>query len=344
VMRILSARDLTETSIGDRRGRWLTAVNGKTPLYRIHQIERMIGTILNLVSPLRCGPEQKVLGERLKQELQELSNKRAQQTEYWRETYLALQRCAATGDPMYFLHWPPLARAVQDNSSPTVLAAYLSLRGSAEWREVWRPLLRHPRYGHPPAFLPYPLANPVTVQHAGHLHYFRKAMGQCFFGVDCVIDLGAGYGSMCRIAQRLGFDGSYLIFDQPPMLSLQRYFLALHGIDSSYGEGSARVSLYSDLEQLRKHLSHCRFRRIAIMSTWALSEMPLTLRAEIESVLDAGKCVMVLFAYQANFEGIDNHNYFNSFVIRHSEGWDWVQVEVPYHHPGNYYIFGARPR
>jgi len=145
---------------------------------------------------------------------------------------------------------------------------------------------------------------------------------------------------MCRIASRLGFHGSYLIFDQPPMLALQRYFLALHGIDSSYGEGSAQVSLYSDLEELRKHLNHGGFHRIAVMSTWALSEMPLTLRAEIEPVLDTDKCVAMLFAYQAEFEGIDNREYFDSLLIRHSEGWDWAQVEVPYH-PSDY-AFGVR--
>jgi len=145
---------------------------------------------------------------------------------------------------------------------------------------------------------------------------------------------------MCRIASRLGFHGSYLIFDQPPMLALQRYFLALHGIDSSYGEGSAQVSLYSDLEELRKHLNHGGFHRIAVMSTWALSEMPLTFRAEIEPILDTDKCVVVLFAYQAEFEGIDNREYFESLLSRHSEGWDWAQVEVPYHL--SYYAFGVR--
>jgi hypothetical protein len=343
VIRILSTKALTEDSIGDRWDRWLTLrKNSKTAGWRVRQIEMIIETILDLLLPVRCGPKEKVLGERFKQELQELSNMRVQNTELWRDTCLALQRCAATKDPIYFTRWPPIASTMVNNSSPTIVAAYLALRGSAEWREVWRPLLRHPRYGHPPAFLPYPLGNPITVMHAGHLHYFRKAMGQCFLGVDCVVDLGAGYGSMCRIASRLGFHGSYLIFDQPPMLALQRYFLALNGIDSSYGEGSAQVSLYSDLDELRKHLNHGGFRRIAVMSTWALSEMPLTLRAEIEPVLDTDKCVVVLFAYQAEFEGIDNCEYFDSLLIRHSEGWDWAQVEVPYHLSGFYYAFGVR--
>ena len=76
------------------------------------------------------------------------------------------------------------------------------------------------------------------------------------------------------------------------------------------------------------------------MSTWALSEMPLTSRAEVEPILDTDKCVVVLFAYQAEFEGIDNRKYFESLLSRHSEGWDWVQVEVPYHL--SYYAFGVR--
>jgi hypothetical protein len=341
VIRILSTKALTEASIGDRWGRWLTWVkNNKTAGWRIRQIEMIVEAILDLVLPVRSGPGEKALGERFKHELQELGNTRVQQAELWRDICLALQRCAATEDPMYFVRWPPINSTMTNNSSPTVVASYLALRGSAEWRKVWRPLLRHPRYGHPPVFLPYPLGNPITIMHAGHLHYFRTAMGQCFLGVDCVAELGAGYGSMCRIASQLGFRGSYFIFDQPPMLALQRYFLALHGIDSNYGEGSTQVSLYSDVEELRKHLNHGGFRRIAVMSTWALSEMPLTLRADIEPVLDAEKCAAMLFAYQAEFEGIDNRDYFGSLLIRHSEGWDWARVEVPYH-PSDY-VFGVR--
>ena len=343
MIRLLSTKDLTEASIGDRWDRWLTSLkNNKTAAWRVRQIEMIIENILDLVLPVRCGPEKKALGERFKQELQELSNTKVQQTDFWRDTCLALQRCAETEDPMYFTHWPPIDSTMTNNSSPVVIASYLALRGSAEWREVWRPLLRHPRYGHPPTFLLYFLGNPITVMHAGHLHYFRKAMGQCFLSVDCVVELGAGYGSMCRIASRLGFHGSYLIFDQPPMLALQRYFLALHGIDSSYREGSAQVSLYSDLEELRKDLNHGGFRRIAVMSTWALSEMPLTLRAEIEPVLDTDQCVVVLFAYQPEFGGVDNREYFDSLLARHGEGWDWAQVEVPYHLSGFHYAFGVR--
>ena len=349
MIKTLRIIDLTANSIGGRTGKWLAAFNTQTYRYRVRQIEIIMEFFLNIISP-KTNKEQLHLGARLRREIHELGDRPVQQTDFWKETCLALQRYSQTEDPLNFTNWPPLIRTIQTTSSSTIIASFLVLRRSPEWKNIWRPVLRHRRYGRPPAFLFYPLTNPITVQHAGHLHFFNKATGKSFFDVDCIVDLGAGYGSMCRLITKLGFNGRYLIFDQPPMLPVQRYFLALHGIDSDYEKGSSSVILFPRIENLIELLNKEKYGKVAVISTWALSEMPINLRNEIDPILSNGYCKNTLLAYQSNFtygsgfEGIDNPGFFNSLLLRHNkddEGWNWTKAEVPYH-PGNYYLFGSR--
>jgi hypothetical protein len=335
---------LPGSDIGGYTGRLLRTMlnNQKTLLWRIVQIEKALALILDACFEHKTTGGGTLPAETLRNDLRALSvhQKETQQTAFWQEICTALRRCAETGDPRDFLQWPPIVEAMQTSTTPTVIAAFLMLRRSPEWRAIWRPILRHPRYGHPPPFLPYPASNPITVQHAGHLYYFHKTLGEHFFDADCVVEFGAGYGSMCRIARRLGFESSYFIFDLPPMLCVQRYFLSLNGINSCYDEGDERVKLFSDVLKLRRHLKCYGRQRIAIISTWALSEMPSGLRNDIEPILGFEGYNKALFAYQAEFAGINNRSYFSMIMQQHSR-WEWRQSEIPYQ-PNNYYLFGSQ--
>ena len=41
-----------------------------------------------------------------------------------------------------------------------------------------------------------------------------------------ILEFGGGYGSTARLAFRLGFQGTYLIFDLPEFSALQRFYLS----------------------------------------------------------------------------------------------------------------------
>ena len=285
----------------------------------------------------REQPRETVIAEALRHDLAQIETT-VLQSPYWLQKCAEIRHFAETDNPLHFTRWPPISETLQPHTTAAIVAAYLAVRRSRDWRRVWRPVLRHPRYGGAPPFLPFPAANPITIQHVGHLHYFREVVGQSFFDVECVIEFGGGYGSMCRIADRLGFRGDYIVFDQPVVLCLQRYFLALHGIGACYGDGEDRVKLYSRLPDVSRFVAERKPARIAAISTWALSEMPMQLRNEIEPVLRPSD--RILLSYQQDFEENDNGQYFERLMTR-LDNFRWQRFEIPFY-AGNYYAFALR--
>jgi hypothetical protein len=79
-------------------------------------------------------------------------------------------------------------------------------------------------------------------------------LGSCLHDADCIVEFGGGFGSMCRLIGALGFRGRYVIFDLPPVLALQRYYLGLHGIEAD-DSGRADVWLCPALDLVMDRLS-----------------------------------------------------------------------------------------
>lgn len=188
--------------------------------------------------------------------------------------------------------------------------------------------------------------NAVAIEHARHLFHFRQHTGALFEQSDCIVEFGGGYGSMCRLIHALGFHGTYIIFDLPHVLALQRYYLGLHDIATGNGSESC-VLLCADLDAVNRVLDERRFGHVSVISTWALSEMPLPLRARIDPILQRPHCDKILLAYQAMFEGTYNRQYFAAVADRTRESVDWREVPVgpalvtPSPHD-SWYLFGTR--
>ena len=274
---------------------------------------------------------QRQLGERLTTELAVLSRSPSAgpQLDFWKATCDELYECARFQDPMTFLRWPPIAMTMTGGTSPDGIAAYRILQRSPRW-PTWSKIIRHPNYGASRPFLPNLSTNCITVQHASHLEIFLQRTGHSFLDADCIVDLGAGYGAMCMVARRLGYRGQYVIFDQPPVLALQRYYLALNGIDANYGTGDvALCRSLSETEEISR-----RFKTVSVVSTWALSEMPVELRQQAEPLL--ASATKVLLAYQADFEGIGNREYFTGLTQRITAPWKHFEIDF---FPRNFYVF-----
>ncbi len=285
------------------------------------------------VLPHRSSPGAEALAERLRSDLTHIGRRSfdAAQTPFWRETCAALLRCADTSDPRDFMRWAPIANTMVARTSPALIGIWRDLRAAADWPDI-KPLVSRPEIGAAPPFLAAPWAGAVAIQHASHLLYFRRAMGTDIAQASGIIDLGAGYGGMCRMLKQRGFQGRYIIFDQPPVLALQRYFLGWHGIEADYDNfGADGVALCSSIVSAAGLLPQGS---LSAISTWALSEMPLDLRQEIEPLLR--RADRALLAYQADFSGIDNAPYF----ARLAAELGGRILPVP-HSPGNHYVFRA---
>ena len=292
------------------------------------------------------SPSQMDLARRLREELEGLlrAGRTGEGSAFWQTICAELRRLAVEGDPMYFMRWPPIGATMVHGASPVTLRMWRMLRRSPDWHSVWRPALRHPRFGHPPPFVPMLSTNAMAVEHASHLFRYHRAFDAYPHDSSCVVEFGGGFGSMCRLIRAMGFRGQYVIFDLPPVLALQRYYLGLHGITAGYGP-EAEVWLCPDLDRITAWLAEGGGKRASLMSTWALSEMPMPLRRRIEALFRMDVARNALLAYQPSFEGVDNIGYFRELMGGSGDRWHWTEAPVdPLDQPArawdSLYLFG----
>jgi putative sugar O-methyltransferase len=162
------------------------------------------------------------------------------------------------------------------------------------------------------------------VHHAYSLSYFLDLSS--LKNINCVIEIGGGYGSMCRLFRNMQYKNKYIIFDLPEFSALQEFYLEC--IDRNYLNNTIFTG---DENQLK---SKCTAGNLLI-ATWSLSEMPLPLRERILKDLKFDYC---LIAFQANFDGINNLEYFDNFKKLYKDI-DFRVVSID-HLPGHFYLYG----
>lgn len=313
----------------------------------IKRLEDITATVLDRF-PTAPTPEQAEHGRQLAQSLQELAAASADGggSPFWQEICGEFRRLASNQDPMFFMRWDPIRATMVHGATTRTFAAWWQLRRARDWDTLWGPALRHQQFGHPPPFLPMMSTNAMAIEHAIHLQRFQAWVGRPFYDADGIMEFGGGFGSMCRMVHAVGYRGAYAIFDLPPILLLQQYYLALHGLRAELAV-PARIRLCSDLERVAAMPAEHGVRRLSIISTWALSEMPTSLRQEIEAFLEHPACHQVLLAYQSVFEGQDNRRYFADLRARLDDRFDWLHVptdpasgdDSPH---TSFYLFGKR--
>lgn len=313
----------------------------------VRRLEDIAATVMDWF-PATPTEEQIAFGRRLTRDLQALVQQDSFGTgsPFWQDICVQLARFASEQDLRFFMRWEPIRVTMVHGSMPGTFPAWWRLRRHPAWRDVWSKALRHPQFGHPPPFLPMLSTNAMAIEHATHLCRFQEWAGTPFHEADCVMEFGGGFGSMCRMIHALGYQGTYTIFDLPPVLLLQQYYLALHGLPAE-ATGAVPIRLCPALEQVEATLTARAPKRLSMISTWALSEMPLPLRQRIETFLDHPALHHVLLAYQAAFEGQDNRRYFADLRDRLGDRFDWLHVPTgPSREPDSphtsFYLFGRR--
>lgn len=301
----------------------------------LHRAEDFAATIGDLCFKRPPTQREQELAERLRHDLMQMASICSNQLPIWKESCDQLINLATHCDPRYFKRWPPIAETMVGRTTPYAVEHYLRIRRSPDFTSTWAKALFLPPHGHAPPFLVDPRTDAISVQHAVNLRQFSSVSGRSFLNSKTIVEFGGGYGSMCRMAQRLGFSGRYVIFDQPPILALQRYYLGLHGFEAEYGPNAKAIALCSTLADAASLITE----DTGLMSTWALSEMPLDLRSEIEVFFKQKGTRSALIAYQHQFEGIDNTSYFLGFETRTSTEWRWQRVESS---PTDTYLIGSR--
>ncbi|WP_045221990.1 hypothetical protein [Desulfonatronum thioautotrophicum] len=145
-----------------------------------------------------------------------------------------------------------------------------------------------------------------------------------------VIEVGGGYGSMCRLFRNSGFFGHYIIYDLPEFLALQEYYIS--SVNKQYANNTVFTNDVSELSKYKKQGT-------VLIATWSLSEMPLDLRSLLLKNIDFDYC---LIAYQSHFDNIDNIKYFDVLAKNYYEI-DFINYPID-HLPGNNYLIGFKKK
>ena len=207
-------------------------------------------------------------------------------------------------------------------------AKYVAVELAKIREKNWLDRIDEDRTGHP-QLIPGTSTSGNLIHHSYHLLRFAEVTGVEVSAFNQVVEIGGGYGSMCRLISRLfGPDFEAVIFDLPEFSVLQRYFLRMVGVRAR------TVSNLRDIPAQNSQTSRL------LLATWSLSEMSI---ADRLPVLDAvGPCNGYLIAFQSEFEEIDNTKFFADWS-RATSGTTWYHDAIP-QIPRSNYLFGIRDR
>jgi len=165
----------------------------------------------------------------------------------------------------------------------------------------------------------------TSVQNAYYIHHMRLLLNENIIkDVDDVVDVGGGYGNMCRAFSKLGFNGSYSIVDFPTMHSIQRWFLGENKVENV------------KLKQLKQTSFDSVSNNSLMLATFSMNEMPLDDRSIIEDNIRKFKYVFI--AHNRDFDGINNIEYFNELKSRLSDSFKITQFTCPVNTSHRYFV------
>lgn len=252
----------------------------------------------------------------------------------WQSNVTRLAELAASSDPRAFLTWDVVRRTMFLEYASYVANELGHLRRRPDWPARWRAALTESPAGLPLPYLLYPRSSANLIHHAYHLARFEEATGRRTSDFSTVIEFGGGYGSMCRLLFKAGFNGRYVIYDLPAFRALQQFFLELAGVTprNSVVWAESPEDIRRTIQSENPSASPSLF-----LATWSLSEAPVAVRSELMPIVRG--CDACLIAYQENFDGVDNSAYFTQW-LREFSHLEWKEIPIP-HLPHNRYLFGT---
>ncbi|MHB1316312.1 MAG: hypothetical protein ACYCZW_00455 [Minisyncoccota bacterium] len=246
-------------------------------------------------------------------------------TSEWLQNQKNLRELILTKDPRDFINWVVILYTMFYDAATV---EFDSLRQSPRWDNTYVPHLHEDKIGNPPRYI-------KSLSSSGNLIHHLYALEQLYSVVPnlhlstltSIMEFGGGYGSLCRLCYRLGFQSSYEIFDFKIFQELQKYFV----LSTSIAQYFKKIRFIDTSENITSSPD-------LFISLWSLSESPLALRKEIILKIQFPKYVLI--GYQPEFSGIDNIQYFMS-LTQNMQQYVWIEKDIP-HIPENKYLIGVK--
>ena len=275
-------------------------------------------------------------------------NKLVEANPSWKSNISDLMRCIQTDSIENFLKWDVIRKTMFVRTRPYIVKEFMFLLKN-NWSQ-WKVLLEENKIGNPPKFFLYPKTSSNLIHHVYHVAVFFQKTGVHLNEINSILEFGGGYGSMCRVFRKLGFEGQYYIFDLPQFSALQHYYLQSLGFRSYFNDLSVKTNKKDNyciydiklLKKIGQKKDNFKTKKRLFIATWSLSESPLSIRNDVIPLIK--NYDYYLIAYQKTFDEIDNLHFFKTFVENISKvnpKIKWIHFQIP-HIKDNYYLFGYK--
>lgn len=121
---------------------------------------------------------------------------------------------------------------------------------------------------------------------------------------DHIVDIGGGYGNLCKTCFDLGFEGTYTIYDFPEIIALQQKYL-----QHTYPSKDVQYKQLQDGWDVDDNS--------LLIATYSMSEMPVDDREIISDNLSKFQSIFIM--YQKQFGNFNNKQYFDKMISDHPE-------------------------
>ena len=285
-------------------------------------------------------PERRLVAE-LRREMAAVPAEAAETESDWARHRARLRELVVHGDPRKFLRWDVVRATMVAGDTPYIAVELGHLRRQPDWHTRWRPAIRESALGRSRPFYLYPRSSGTLIHHAYHACRFEEATGVGLDHAELIVEFGGGYGAMSRLVHGLGFAGTYVIFDLPEFLALQRFYLRGLGIPVSPRPTTRGVTTVSDVDSLAALVRDRNARGAVFIATWSLSEAPLPLRAAILATVEGFDAFLI--AYQQRFADVANDEFFRAWRSRLPGEMTWQDISIDHLGKASWYLFGVRP-
>lgn len=278
--------------------------------------------------------EEQSMAKKLQHDFSKLSSVKASETikNTWSEYCNNLQKYVQKRDPRNFLNWDIIRYSMFYGGKIEELEYVRSLPSWKKWKEA----LKESPVGKPQPYKEMPESSGNFIHYAYSLALLEEAFHINIGKTKRIFEFGGGYGGMARLFFNLGFNGEYYIFDLPEFTALQKYYLQSTGLQTLKNARATKgISLIDKIEILQKNPI---INADILIGTWSLSETPVSFRSKILSLVKNPNYYLI--AYQKDFKGINNIEYFEDFE-KNMTNYEWKHFPVK-HLPGNYYLLGKK--
>jgi len=211
-----------------------------------------------------------------------------------------------------FLQWPSIKSTMHSAGCNRV--QYEALLNN-NW-DKWKVALKEDSFGNPTLSTFYPATSYASIYHAYSLSQL-KPTGDVS-DIKSIFEFGGGYGSMCKLIHRLGFNGTYTIYDLPGLLRLQEIYLSKVGVKTD------KITLTDTLPTIDVDL---------FIAEWSVGESPIELRHKVFENIKFKECIISFNSLFGNFKNLE---YFDE-LAKSMPNYEWKLQPIE-HLPHNYYL------